>query len=135
VPFVHIELPANTPQGYNALLQRLLKAIHPRNERRFPDYLRELGREGGVSNIYLTDGMLLDHAKAFCYDEASDRNSRRLTGITLRAHVDQRSKTYPLLLLARAIQRQLATEGVRHSILLIKNADEMEIVEAEPEEI
>lgn len=132
LPFAHVELPADTPRGYNELLQRLLKAIHQKNERPFPDYVREFCREGGVSNVYLTDGMMLDHAKAFCYDEAQDRNARGFTGITLCGHMDQKSKTYPLLLIARALQRQLLAEKIPHAILLVRKNDEREIVEAEP---
>jgi hypothetical protein len=131
-PFVHIELSPDTPHGYNALLQRFLAALHPKNAREFPNYLRDLGQEGGVSMVYVTDGIILDGAKAFCYDEARDRNSRQLTGITLRAHMDQKSKTYPLLLIGRAFQKWLKDSGTPHKILLIvKDGDSMEMVEAE----
>jgi hypothetical protein len=130
-PFVYLELPANDPRGYNDLLHRFLASLHLSNAREHPFYFRGLAEEGGISNVYITDGMVFDYSKAFCYDASKDDNAMGLTGITLRGHHDQRSKTYPLLRIGRAFQEWLASEKIPHRLFLMEEASR-DLIEIDP---
>lgn len=102
----------------NTLLNTFLSKLHEKNFNQHPDFIRSFGEEGGIGYIHFPDGFIHDHCKVFYYDESKDDNSMHYKGFVFCNHLDQRSKTYGILRIAKAFGEWLEVEKIPHTLYL-----------------
>jgi hypothetical protein len=136
-PFAYFNLPTLTGKSssellhtFNALFQEFLISLSTENARPWPDYVRELCEEGGVSNIYFPDGFMHDYSKMFYLFHQKDDNIMCYTGVMIRNHMDQNSKTYGVLRVAQAFMSFLREKQIQFRLFLrtIDSHEDTEVI-------
>lgn len=134
-PFAYFNLPTITGkhssqllQTFNTLFQEFLTTLSEKNTKPWPDYVRDLGEEGGVANIYFPDGFMHDHSKMFYFYQQKDDNIMCYTGVMIRNHTDQKSKTYGVMRVAQEFMVFLKERQIPFKVFL-KRLDSHEDVE------
>jgi hypothetical protein len=134
-PFAYFNLPTITGKysselllTFNALFQEFLTTLSEKNTKPWLDYVRDLGVEGGVSNIYFPDGFMHDYSKMFYFYHQADDNIMCYTGVMIRNHMDQKSKTYGVMRVAQAFMVFLKERQTPFKVFL-KRLDSHEDVE------
>ena len=126
LPFAYFELPDYTGEEvihrFNELFQDFTFSLHPKNKCPWPDYIRELRREGGLSHLQFPDGFVHPHSKMFYYGSLGDDNSYDgYTGVMIRNHCDQKSLVYGSLRIAEAFAQYLSDHNIRFRLFLRKH--------------